>query len=129
MIMGMLFVVWLLMPILMKWYYKIGLTFVEKSTQLEITEKSFQNLLEYAGLGLLKVMGIPFLVFMVLGVVANVSQTGGIYEPKKLEPKWDKLNIFSALTKFIYMKKVVDAIKGHSKSIVITVKYSMVVKP
>ena len=74
-------------------------------------------------------MAIPFAVFMLFGVIASISQTGFIYAPKKLEPNWNKLNIFAALPNFINMKKVVESLKGIIKISVITFVAILVVKP
>ncbi len=63
----------------------------------------------------MKILGIPFAIFMVLGIFASVAQTGFVYAPKKLEPNWNKLNIFAAMTQFINMKKIVESLKASSK--------------
>ena len=60
------------------------------------------------------------MIFMTLGVFGSIAQTGFIYAPKKLEPKWEKLNIFASLANFINMKKVVEAIKGIIKITIIS---------
>lgn len=64
-----------------------------------------------------------------LGVFASIAQTGFIYAPKKLEPNWNKLNIFAALPNFINMKKIVESLKGIIKISIITFVAILVVKP
>jgi len=66
---------------------------------------------------------------MILGIAANIGQTGFIFTTKKLEPNWDKLNIFSALSKFITMQKVFDSLKGIIKITVIGFIGILVLKP
>ncbi len=129
MLLGMLFVVWLLLPFMFKWYYLMSVKFIENAGQIEVTPGNFSLIFKSSVLGLFKILSLPFLIFMVLGVVASLSQTGFIYAPKKLEPKWDKLNIFAALPNFINMKKVVESLKGIIKIAVISFIAILVVKP
>ncbi len=129
MLTGMLFVVWLLIPLMLKWYYQTSILFIENAGQIEITPGTFEQLLKRSVLGLFKVLGLPFVIFMVLGIFASIAQTGFIYAPKKLEPKWDKLNIFAALPNFINMNKIVESLKGIIKITVISFIAILVVRP
>ena len=129
MLLGMLFVVWLLLPLMFKWFYYLGIKFIENAGQIEVTPGNFLLIFKNSALGLFKILSLPFIIFMVLGVVASLSQTGFIYAPKKLEPKWDKLNIFAALPNFINMKKIVESLKGIIKIVVISFIDILVVKP
>ncbi len=129
MLLGMLFVVWLVVPLMFKWFYIMGVNFVENAAQTQVDTGRFQILLTQAGLGMLKIMAIPFVIFMVLGLFASIAQTGFIYAPKKLEPNWNKLNIFAQLPNFINMKKVVESLKGIIKIVVVAVLVMMAVKP
>jgi len=103
MLLGMLFVIWLILPIMFKWYYQISINFIESAGQIEITPGTFKSLFKHSTLGLFKILSLPFLIFIILGVLASISQTGFIYAPKKIEPNWNKLNIFAALPNFINM--------------------------
>ncbi len=129
MLLGMLFVVWLVVPLMFKWFYIMGVNFVENAAQTQVDTGRFQILLTQAGLGMLKIMAIPFVIFMVLGLFASIAQTGFIYAPKKLEPNWNKLNVFAQLPNFINMKKVVESLKGVIKIVVVAVLVMMAVKP
>ena len=80
-------------------------------------------------LGILKILALPFLIFMIFGVAASIAQTGFVYAPKKLLPDWNKLNIFAALPKFINMKKVVESLKGIVKIIVVSYVAYLVIRP
>ena len=66
---------------------------------------------------------------MVLGITASLSQTGFIYAPKKLEPNWNKLNIFAAIPKFINKQKIVESLKGIIKISVVSILAYIVLKP
>lgn len=129
MFIGMLFVVWLILPLMMKWFYQYALKFIENPESIPTDPMHFQRLLISSGLALLKIMAIPFAVFMIFGIIASISQTGFIYAPKKLEPNWNKLNIFAALPNFINMKKVVESLKGIIKISVITFVAILAVRP
>lgn len=129
MFIGMLFVIWLVLPLMMKWFYQYTLKFIENPESIPTDPMHFRRLLISSGLALLKIMAIPFAVFMIFGIIASISQTGFIYAPKKLEPNWNKLNIFAALPNFINMKKVVESLKGIIKISVITFVAILVVRP
>ncbi|MBE6452877.1 MAG: flagellar biosynthesis protein FlhB [Alphaproteobacteria bacterium] len=129
MLLGMLFVIWLILPIMFKWYYQISINFIESAGQIEITPGTFKSLFKHSTLGLFKILSLPFLIFIILGVLASISQTGFIYAPKKIEPNWNKLNIFAALPNFINMKKVVESLKGIIKITIISFIAILVVKP
>lgn len=129
MLLGMLFVVWLVVPLMFKWFYIFGVNLIENAAKSTVDTGSFQIMLTQAGLAMLKIMSIPFAIFMVLGLFASIAQTGFIYAPKKLEPNWNKLNIFAQLPNFINMKKIVESLKGIIKIVVVTVLVMMVVKP
>ena len=129
MLVGCLFVVWLFIPIMSKWMGKLGASFIERSTSTLIDKGNFIVIFEQGTFGFLKIMAIPFLIFMVLGIIASLSQTGFIYAPKKLEPNWNKLNIFAALPKFINKQKIVESIKGIFKITIVSVLAYFVLRP
>lgn len=129
MLLGMLFVIWLVLPLMFKWFYLMSIRFIESPGEIPTDAKSLQLVLLQVFQGILKIMGIPFAIFMVLGIAASIAQTGLIYAPKKLMPNWNKLNIFAALPNFINMKKIVESIKGIIKIIVISFVAYLVVKP
>lgn len=129
MFIAMLFVIWIVLPLTFKWFYSFSLMFIENPESIPMDEKNIQVLLLQSSLALLKIMAIPFVIFMVFGIIASISQTGFMYAPKKLEPNWNKLNIFAALPNFINMKKIVESLKGIIKISVITFVAILVVKP
>ncbi len=129
MLLGMLFVVWLLLPLMFKWFYTLSLKFIENPESIPTDPKHLQFLFGQTVMGMLKILSIPFLIFMILGLTASIAQTGFVYAPKKLLPDWNKLNIFAALPKFINMKKVVESLKGIIKITVITFISILVIRP
>ncbi len=129
MLIAMLFVVWLIIPLMFRWFYSFSLKFIESPETIPVDPRHLRLLFTHSVLGLLKILGIPFAIFMIAGVIASIYQTGFIYAPKKLEPNWNKLNIFAALPNFINMKKIVESIKGIIKIAVISFISILVVRP
>lgn len=129
MLLGMLFVIWLVLPLMFKWFYVYSVKFIENPDTIPVDERHFRLLMYQSVLALIKILGIPFAIFIVLGIFASVAQTGFIYAPKKLEPNWKKLNIFAALPEFINMKKIVESLKGIIKITVIAFIAILVIRP
>lgn len=129
MLIGMLFVVWLVLPLMFRWFYVFSVKFIENPDAIPTDSRHIQLLFLNTVLALLKILGIPFAIFMILGIFASIAQTGFIYAPKKLEPDWNKLNIFAALPKFINMKKIIESLKGIIKITVIAFIAILVIKP
>ncbi len=129
MLVGMLFVIWLAVPLMGKWFYMLSVKFIEAPDSIPTDPKHLQLLLIHTALGLFKILAIPFAVFMLLGIFASVAQTGFVFAPKKLEPNWNKLNVFAQLPNFINMKKIVESLKGIIKIAAITFVAILVIKP
>lgn len=129
MLLGMLLVVWLILPFMGKWYISDFSYLISSVDTIPTDEKHLQLLFKQITISFFKIMAIPFLLLMVLGVFASIGQTGFIFAPKRLEPKWDKLNIFAGLKKFITMQKVFDSLKGIVKITVIGFIGLLVLKP
>ncbi len=129
MFLGMLAVVWMIIPLMFHWFYEFSLKFIELPDNIPTDARHIQRLLISSGVALLKILSIPFAIFIIFGITASISQTGFIYAPKKLEPNWNKLNIFAALPNFINMKKVVESLKGLLKICIIGYVSILVVKP
>lgn len=120
MLTGMLFVVWLIIPLMGKMFYDYFGKFILVPETIPTDSRHLRLLFFNCFVDLIKILGIPLAIFMVLGIAASLVQTGFIYAPKKLMPDWNRLNIFAALTKFINMKKIVESLKGIIKIAVIS---------
>ena len=129
MFLAMLIVIWLLLPYLGRWYLNLSYKFIEMPESIPMDLPHIRLMFFNVSLGLLKIFALPFLIFMIFGITANIAQTGFVYAPKKLLPDWNKLNIFAALPKFINMKKVVESLKGIIKITVVTYIAYLVIKP
>ncbi len=129
MLLGMLFVVWLLFPIMGKWYLADFSYLITDVDSIPTDEKHLRFLFKNITISFFKIMAVPFLLLMILGIFASIGQTGFIFAPKKLEPNWDKLNIFTGLKKFITMQKIFDSLKGIVKITVIGFIGLLVIRP
>ena len=129
MLIGMLFIIWLVLPLMFKWFYTYSLKFVETPDTIPTDGRHIRLLLYDTVFALMKILGIPFAILMVLGIFASIAQTGFVFAPKKLEPNWNKLNIFAALPQFINMKKIVESLKGIIKITVIAFIGILVIRP
>ena len=129
MLVGSLFIVWLFIPFMFKWFGELGASFIERSGTTHVDPGNFILLFRRAVVGFFKIMAVPFAVFMFLGILASLSQTGFIYAPKKLEPNWNKLNIFAALPNFINKQKIVESLKGIIKITVVSILAYKVLQP
>ena len=119
MLTGMLFVVWLIVPLMGKLFYDYFGKFILVPETFPTDSRHLRLLFFNCFIDLMKILAIPMAIFMILGITASLMQTGFIYAPKKLMPDWNRLNIFAALTKFINMKKIVESLKGIIKITVI----------
>ena len=86
MLLGMLFVVWLLLPLMMKWFYQLSLKFIENPDSIPTDPRHLRLLMLNTVLGMFKILSIPFAIFMLLGIFASVAQTGFVFAPKNLNP-------------------------------------------
>ncbi len=129
MMLGMLFVVWLVLPLMGKWFYLFSLKFIEQPQNIPVDPKHLQIVFFDSIINFFKIMGIPFALFMLLGIFASIMQTGFVYAPKRLLPNWNKLNIFAALPQFINMKKIVESLKGIIKITVVSYIAVLILTP
>ncbi|MFV0626778.1 MAG: flagellar biosynthesis protein FlhB [Alphaproteobacteria bacterium] len=129
MLLGILFVVWLIIPMLLRWFYNLNIKFIEAPESYTINLKTFHLLFKNAVINFFKIMAIPFGIFIIFGVFASVMQTGFIFAPKKIEFKWEKLNFIKELPKLITMRKIVESIKGILKIIVVAFIGIHVIRP
>ncbi|MBR1605181.1 MAG: flagellar biosynthesis protein FlhB [Alphaproteobacteria bacterium] len=129
MLIGMLAVVWLILPLLCHWYIQDYSIFISDSANIPTDDRHLQHLFMQIALSFFKIMAIPLGIFMILGVFASIGQTGFIFAPKRLEAKWDKLNFFANLPKLITKQKIFDSLKGIAKISVIGVIGILVLTP
>lgn len=128
-LMGMLFVVWMIIPVMGRWFNQFFSQYITLPDKIPTDSRHLQLIFLNCFIDFLKLLGIPFALFMVLGIAASIMQTGFVYAPKKLMPDFNKLNIFAALPNFINKKKIFESIKGIIKISVVTWVSILALKP
>ena len=129
MLLGMLFVVWLIIPMMGRWFNEYFGKFITMPQTIPTDSKHLQYLFLNCFIDLMKILAIPFAVFLVLGIAASIMQTGFVYAPKRLMPNFNKLNLFAQLPNFINKKKIFESIKGIVKIAIIAWVAILALKP
>lgn len=124
-----LIIVWVFSPWMMKRIKIVGTKFMATVDQVSVDRASFTHLFFDVVGDVAIILSMPIALCVLLAIVGTVSQIGLLYVPKKLEPKWDKLNIFEGLKNFINMQKIMEALKGILKLAVIVLVAYIVLKP
>jgi len=93
--------------------------------EFEALRGLFVGILADVGLSLL----FPIAILVFLAVISVVGQVGFVYSPKRLEPKFSKLNPISGLKNFFAPKKLIELLKSILKLILIIAALSIIVLP
>lgn len=76
------------------------------------TAETFQTLTIITALQLGNIV-LPLLVaLLVAGVAVNIAQVGLLFAPKALMPRFDRLNIFTGMSKFVSVRSLVELVKS-----------------
>ena len=88
--------------------------------EISVTDES-TRLFFFTALFMMAKIVLPFFLFLfVIALFAEAAQVGFHFSAKALEPKWDKINFFTALPKFFQLKrKAVELAKSLFKIIVL----------
>lgn len=119
MLFGALMVLWGMAPWIMKRIVQINTPFLSRFDEYELSIRSLQRLIMYTAGHVLLAMSPAFGLFLLFAVVSALIQIGFMYTPKRLEFKWDKLNVFRSMTEFITRQKIVEMLKGLLKIIAV----------
>ncbi len=126
-VLAILTVTWLMVPFMMRETRDYGLKFISIPEQLGTDVNALQHLLAESGLALLKILVMPLGLMIVFAFTSSISQIGFLFTPKKLELKWDKLNIFASAKEFITMRKIVTTLKDIAKITIVGILASSVI--
>lgn len=89
-------------------------------THFQVTEQNVYNLLIFCIIFIGKVSMPILLLFLILGVGANLMQVGFNISSKALEPKWDRINPFTGWSQLMLSKKtLVELIKSVLKIVLV----------
>ncbi len=95
------------------------------STDFESLRDLISGVLADVGLTLL----FPISILVVLAVLSVVGQVGFVYSPKRMRPKFSKLNPINGLKQFFSPKKLMELLKSILKLILIGVALWLIVWP
>lgn len=93
-----------------------------------IREGKITETLSYIGYKLVILVGPLFFVSLLIGVLAQVMQTGLLQNEEALQPNLNKLNPLSALGRIFSLKGIVDVIKSVMKMAVIGLIVYLILK-
>lgn len=129
MLFAALMMLWGIAPLTMKQTAALSVKFIEKPAELPVDPLGLRDLLLETSWDLFKAMMLPMGLFLLLGAASALVQIGFMYTPKRLELKWERLNLFANLTNFITKAKIVDMLKGLAKIVAVGWAGIAVVKP
>lgn len=119
MLLATLSVVWLIAPFVMKYTKNLTFKFIELPHSIPLDYKHGQFLFLHLFIGFMKIIAAPLGILLIFGIISSVAQTGFMFNPEKLEPKWEKLNIFGQFKEFFSPKKIMEGFKGIAKVFVV----------
>lgn len=129
MLFGVVMVVWTILPYVMKQTELAGIKFIASPHAIPVDQDALKILLAQITTDLFKILMLPLGLFIILAFASVLAQIGFLWTPKKLEPKWEKLNIFHALKNYISLEKITEMLKGVLKIGAVFAASSLVIMP
>lgn len=129
MLFAALMMLWGLAPYVMKKTAAISVKFIERPAELPVDPLGLRDLLRETSFDLFLVLLLPLGLFVILAAVSALVQIGFLYAPKRMEIKWERVNLFANARDFITKAKIVDMIKGIFKISAVGYAGWLVVKP
>lgn len=126
---GALMMLWGLAPFAMRRLVNLSMPFLSRPDEFPLTIRSLQAILTETSGRLLLAMAPLMGLFILFALVSALVQIGFMYTPKRLEFKWERLNVFQALGEFITKQKIVEMLKGLAKIAAVAWGGYLVVKP
>ncbi len=129
MLFAALMMLWGLAPFVMKKTTAIGVKFIERPAELPVDPLGLRDLLMETSIELFVALLLPFSLFLVLAAASALIQIGFLYAPKRMEIKWERVNLFANAKEFITKAKIIDMIKGIFKITAVGYAGWLIVKP
>ena len=129
MLFGVVMVVWTMVPYVMKQTKDASARFIISPHAIPVDQGGLRLLLANTLFDLFKILILPLGLMVLLAFVSVLMQVGFLWVPKKIEPKWEKLNIFAALKNYITLEKITETLKGILKIGAVFMASSLVVMP
>lgn len=129
MLFAALMMLWGLAPYVMKKTAAISVKFIERPAELPVDPLGLRDLLRETSFDLFLILLLPLGLFVILAAVSALVQIGFLYAPKRMEIKWERVNLFANAKEFITKAKIVDMIKGIFKISAVGYAGWLIVKP
>lgn len=129
MLFAALMMLWGLAPFVMERTAAIAFKFIERPAELPVDPLGLRDLLRETSFELFVTLLLPLSLFLVLAAASALVQIGFLYAPKRMEIKWERINLFANAKEFITKAKIVDMIKGIFKITAVGYAGWLIVKP
>jgi flagellar biosynthetic protein FlhB len=103
--------------------------FIEKPHELILDAANVGNVFAYVLAGTGIALSIPVLLFLFLGVTANVMQNGVLFAPDAIAPKLQNISPMKGLKKMFSSKGLVEFLKGIFKIVAVGVLLALIMWP
>lgn len=129
MLFAALMMLWGLAPFVMERTTAIAFKFIERPAELPVDPLGLRDLLRETSFELFVTLLLPLSLFLVLAAASALVQIGFLYAPKRMEIKWERINLFANAKEFITKAKIVDMLKGIFKITAVGYAGWLIVKP
>ena len=103
--------------------------FIEKPHELILDAASVGDTFAYVLTGTGIALSIPVLLFLFLGVTANVMQNGVLFAPEAIAPKLQNISPLKGLKKMFSSKGLVEFLKGIFKIVAVGTLLALIMWP
>lgn len=126
-LLGMTFMVALLAPFMVGQFYASLSRVIDQAAMVHIDVGTTGDILFDLAFSSLLTLSPVFGLFMLLAVLANLSQSGWLLTTEPITPKLEKLSLISGAKRLLSLKSIVEFLKGMVKlSIVAAIAYTLV---
>ncbi|WP_412776995.1 flagellar biosynthesis protein FlhB [Thalassospira lucentensis] len=103
--------------------------FIEHPHMMDVSRDGLPILFKDVMLGMLWVLGIPFVLLVFFAAAGHLLQNGLVVAVDRIEPKPEKLNPLKGLKNQFSMKTMVEFVKNVSKLLLVGVVLTLVIMP
>ncbi|MHC8494620.1 flagellar biosynthesis protein FlhB [Thalassospira sp. SM2505] len=107
----------------------LAVGFIEHPHMLDVSNAGIPLLFKDVILGMLWVLGIPFVLLVFFAAAGHIMQNGIVVAAERIEPKPDKLNPLNGLKNQFSLKTLVEFVKNVSKIVLVGVVLTVVIMP
>jgi flagellar biosynthetic protein FlhB len=123
-----MFFVWMIAPASMRYVLNSMRKFIGSAHEFTVDEHSFRGILMGAIADGGVAMAFPFLLFMAAALAGSMIQIGFLFVPKRLELKWDNLNLFKKAKQIFSADKIIETCKSALKLAAVFTAVYLVIK-